>query len=156
MNPRVPENLLYKVLQRKLTENIFRDRGFVLDGFPRNYEDAKGCFIKVDEEAEDDKDKVKFLKDIVPNKFILLEEKSDNVVIERIKNKKQEEIDGTHYTRQDMIRRLNRYRTENESTIGELPLIEFFKENSIDFIELKGSSKDTESQAMTFIKNVFI
>jgi adenylate kinase len=37
---RIPDKFLYKLLQDKLRENAARNRGYVLDGFPRTHDDA--------------------------------------------------------------------------------------------------------------------
>ena len=60
---RVPDDLLYRVLKLKLAENDCRNRGYILDGFPRSYRDAQSIFlykpVKYDEDGnpiEDDDD----------------------------------------------------------------------------------------------------
>jgi adenylate kinase family enzyme len=46
---------LYRLLKKKLLENAYRNRGYILDGFPRTHKDAKNCFlyrpIKINEET---------------------------------------------------------------------------------------------------------
>jgi len=37
---RVPEEFLYKLLKTRLQENDCRNRGYILDGFPRTYKDC--------------------------------------------------------------------------------------------------------------------
>ena len=37
---RVPDELLWEVLKIKLGENDCRNRGYILDGFPRKFKDA--------------------------------------------------------------------------------------------------------------------
>lgn len=37
---RVPDELLYEVLKIKLAENDCRNRGYILDGYPRTYKGA--------------------------------------------------------------------------------------------------------------------
>jgi adenylate kinase len=41
---RYPNELLYEMVRYRLQQNDCQNRGFVLDGFPRTYEDAKGLF----------------------------------------------------------------------------------------------------------------
>lgn len=52
---RVPEDIIYKLLRQELVKNACRNRGYILDGYPRTYEDAQHCFlnkpIKRDEET---------------------------------------------------------------------------------------------------------
>lgn len=37
---RLPNDILYKLLKISLTENACRNRGYILDGFPRTFKDA--------------------------------------------------------------------------------------------------------------------
>ena len=37
---RIPEDLLYRMLRTRLCENDCRNRGYILDGFPRSHNDA--------------------------------------------------------------------------------------------------------------------
>jgi len=37
---RMPDEFLYKLLQMRLSENDCRNRGYILDGFPRKYKDC--------------------------------------------------------------------------------------------------------------------
>ncbi len=52
---RVPDDILYRILRKKLVENAYRNRGYILDGFPRTHKDAKYCFlyrpVKINEET---------------------------------------------------------------------------------------------------------
>lgn len=52
---RVPDDIIYKLLRQELVKNACRNRGYILDGYPRTYEDAQWCFlnkpIKRDEET---------------------------------------------------------------------------------------------------------
>ena len=43
--PRLPEELLIKAYKLRLQKNDCFNRGYVLDGFPRSYEQAKGVFL---------------------------------------------------------------------------------------------------------------
>lgn len=42
---RLDDRWLYKLLQDELNKNAPRNRGYVLDGFPRRYEDAQHIFL---------------------------------------------------------------------------------------------------------------
>jgi len=43
---RVPDDILYRLLKEALARNDCRNRGYVLDGFPRTNKDAKYIFLK--------------------------------------------------------------------------------------------------------------
>lgn len=56
LNPTVPDEFLWKQLIKELRHNDCRNRGYVLDGFPRIYKGAQNIFMKwkpqFDEEGE--------------------------------------------------------------------------------------------------------
>lgn len=52
----VPDDILYELVKQRLTENDARNRGYVLDGYPRTHYDAENIFlkeiVKYDEEGQ--------------------------------------------------------------------------------------------------------
>lgn len=42
---RIPDDIIYTLLKMRLNENDCRNRGYILDGFPRNYKDAQNIFL---------------------------------------------------------------------------------------------------------------
>lgn len=54
---RLPDELLYKLLKQALTENDCRNRGYILDGYPRTFKNACEVFLqrikKFDEEGNE-------------------------------------------------------------------------------------------------------
>mmetsp|Transcript_5233 Transcript_5233/g.3955 ORF Transcript_5233/g.3955 Transcript_5233/m.3955 type:complete len:107 (+) Transcript_5233:1429-1749(+) len=54
---RLPDNILYRLLKARLSENECRNRGYILSGYPRTYEDACYVFMvkqkKFDEEGNE-------------------------------------------------------------------------------------------------------
>ena len=45
--PRLDEKFMFKALQLLLLSNACRNRGFVLDGYPRTFADCKAIFIGI-------------------------------------------------------------------------------------------------------------
>lgn len=45
IHPRLPDSLLCKAVKWRLSLNDARNRGYVLDGFPRSFENAKISFL---------------------------------------------------------------------------------------------------------------
>ena len=121
--------LLYDMVRYRLQQNDCQHRGFVLDGFPRTYEDAKGLFFwapkkkekpkkpegegegeqedEQDEEEEEDvnKYKPKFQKNIYPESVIMLEA-TDEFLKEKSKKLPTEIMKDSHYYENHMDRRL--------------------------------------------------
>lgn len=92
-NERYPDEIVNALFQHRLKQNDCQHRGFVLDGYPRSYSDAKGVFVytppkkekpvplegedvedAAPEEAEEDENARKpvFLREIYPDSVILL------------------------------------------------------------------------------------
>ena len=42
---RLPEEMIYNLLRKRLQENDCRNRGYILDGFPRNFKDCNYVFL---------------------------------------------------------------------------------------------------------------
>lgn len=55
---------------------------------------------------------------IFPSHVIVLQG-DDNDLIDRVKNLKESQLEGTHYNHADMVRRLKAYRLANNSAIAE-------------------------------------
>ena len=138
IKPRIPKDLLAKAFRWALTQNSCRNRGFVLDGFPKNYDDAWNVFktmppAKDPEEAEEEPDKSKMVTDfsIFPQSVIEFYG-SDSEIISKIKVLPEEKIVGTHYNLEDMNRRLKIYRADNHDPAGAPSVTDFFIEHSVD------------------------
>lgn len=133
----LPLTIVFKVLKKMLAENIYRNRGYILDGFPKSYSQAQSCFTIIDEEkAEEDPTRESIYTEILPNNVILLKGDSDERLMDRFRNKKEEELINTHYNLVDMKRRLKEYKDNNESVYGELACIDFFQLQNIKKLEL--------------------
>lgn len=145
---RVPEDIVYKLLRIELTKNACRNRGYILDGYPRTFKDAQHCFlnrpIKYNEDGEIEEPEEEELEEgqeknfdgyivdeaIVPKSCIVLTG-SDADLIKRVKNLPDHKISGTHYNAEDMNRRLKAYRTANNSQVAEYAVSDFFKQNGV-------------------------
>ena len=51
---RVPDSLLWEQLKVKLGQNDCRNRGYILDGFPKSYKGAQNIFLKKVPEYDED------------------------------------------------------------------------------------------------------
>lgn len=150
---RVPDDILYRLLKKKLLENAFRNRGYILDGFPRTHKDAKYCFlyrpVKLNEEGEPEEPEEEELEEgqektfdgyvqdpqIMPASCIVLKGE-DKALTNRVMSLTEEQILGTHYSQKDMERRLNAYRVANNSQVAEPSVQDFFKNQGISVFEM--------------------
>ena len=132
-------------------ENISRNRGYILDGYPRSYKDSEGIFCDIDEtKSEEDPDRFIINKEIVPNRILFIEGYSDEFLINRIK---QLNITNSHYDEDSMNRRLARYKLLNQSPKGDLCLKDFFLRKKIDLLQL--DCKLSEDKLVEQIKVFF-
>lgn len=141
---RIPEEILYKLLKAHLNHNDCRNRGYILDGYPRSFKDAQHCFLRTpdmpegeefeEEEVEEGQEKTfkGYIVDlkIIPQNCIVLTG-NDDFLLKRVRDLPETAIAGTHYNAVDMIRRLKVYRTSNNSTIAEPSVSEFFARQGV-------------------------
>lgn len=143
---RVPSDIVDRLLKSELTKNACRNRGYVLDGYPRTFKDAQECFLykpdRFDENGEKIEEEEEQLEEgqeksyegyavndkIVPSNCIVLTG-SDSDLMKRVKSLPHRSVVGTHYTPADMKRRLTAYRIANNSTVAELSVSDFFIKN---------------------------
>lgn len=157
LNPRLPDNIIFRLIKRKLNENLCKNRGYILDGYPRNYNEALGVFCDIDDtKAEDDINKFIINKEILPNSVIRLEDAKDDFLKNRIKNNPDLIQINSHYNEEGMIRRLLTYRTANESIKGDLSLSDFYSKKGINIvgIDAKDDLENVFTKSKIFLERV--
>jgi len=65
----LPDEYINKLYQKCLSENLYKNRGFVLDGYPRTHSDCLNIF-QIKKEGEEDT----INKELFPDFFFLLTE----------------------------------------------------------------------------------
>ena len=177
---RIPDKQLYKLLRIRLAANSCRNRGYILDGYPRTYDDAcwsfldrvpqydpdTGDLIEEEEEEELPEDDENYVKKdfstgyqksaaIFPSSTIVLKGNDENL-IRRVRELPENQIEGTHYTKDDMLRRLQAYRTANNSVVAEPSVQDFFKKQAIGIYseEISTSQKDALNGFKIYIERV--
>ncbi|KAF6732744.1 Adenylate kinase 7 [Oryzias melastigma] len=131
----VSENQL-KVLKDKLMSNPCRNQGFVLDGFPNTYEQAKELFGA---EEDDETSHNASFKRIVPEVVFTLDA-SDNLLVDRVMNLPESVVQEHKYHQENFKRRLTAYRKINAD---EETVLTFFTEMDIPswHLEITSSSE---------------
>lgn len=132
-NPRVPEDLVSEIVKWKLNSNICRNRGYILEGWPRKFEDAKRLFTKEDESLD---------KDIYPDSVIIIKA-TNEFLIARAKSMPEQMVVGTHYNDEGMKRRLQAFRDANIP--DKQPLIEYFISHKSETLEIEASVEEMVS-----------
>lgn len=127
---RLPNELFVRVMRSKMESRECQNKGYVLDGFPRSYEDAAALFLRpegeedeaVDEDAagEEEEGKIQVDNRLVPRSVIILDA-SDKYLKTRIMSLPGEEIVGTHNDEAGFSRRLKIYRTNTAESRDNTP-----------------------------------
>jgi len=137
---RLPDKYLYPLMKMKLSENACRNRGYILDGFPRSFTDAQYVFLKRvfkettnedgDVEVEEPEENDEIEEDALDDEGVLIQKnfskyEPDELLIpesviqivgneaeirRRVMNLSEEKIQGTHWNNEDLIRRSKLYK----------------------------------------------
>ena len=142
---KLPDEIVVKILRKKLAQNICRNRGYILDGYPKGYKNAFNLFNEDTDESKtpDDPTKYKVLEEILPNIVIRIDNCDDKFIKERMK--KLKDINGDpNVIQRRLDRRLKTYKELNESKKGEPSITNFFRENKVDILGIDGKKKEGE------------
>ncbi|NXH01459.1 KAD7 kinase, partial [Loxia leucoptera] len=110
---------LIKVMKDKLMSMPCRNQGYVLDGFPETYEEAVDLF-KAEEEEEQAVGKMPKFNQIIIPEFIFSLIAPDEFLINRIIQLPETEVAGTHYTEEQFLEILKRFRKINTDDVTVL------------------------------------
>ncbi|XP_077476345.1 adenylate kinase 7 isoform X2 [Stigmatopora argus] len=123
------DQVLVKVIMDKLTSNPCKNQGFVLDGFPKTYEQAKELF-HVEEHESDDKASLISLcnKKIMPE-FVICLDASDSFLKDQVINLPEKLVQEKNYEQEQFLQVLSKYR---EKTMEEESIINYFEELDIN------------------------
>uniref|UniRef100_A0A8P4KN51 ATPase AAA-type core domain-containing protein n=1 Tax=Dicentrarchus labrax TaxID=13489 RepID=A0A8P4KN51_DICLA len=114
---RLADHLLFDILQEKLNSKPCRNQGFVLDGFPKTYEQAKLIFSG----------KLRPFMKLLPNHVFALNA-TDDFLTKRAQGLPQSVAEKMRYTQEEFIPRLTRYR---QLSTAEETLLDYFDELEI-------------------------
>jgi adenylate kinase len=151
---RIPDDIVAEAIRWRLNAGQCRNRGYVLDGWPKTYEQAKLLFmkrtLKASEEEEEEVNEAgsqsgegegpavsKPLQydetldaDIFPQSVVFLRSE-DEYLHERVKKFPEHLVAKTHYTEPEMLRRLTAYRQANDDSSGNITTQDFFIEKGL-------------------------
>jgi len=121
LKPRLPEEILRKIVKAKINSPACMNKGFILDGFPRNREDAREIFQDIKIVSEEDKEKDPSLVDTyetnekIAPQYVVMFEAEDAYLKTRAKEigampvtQRQE-----NHTEAQFDKRIKIYRTSN-------------------------------------------
>ncbi|KFW09825.1 Adenylate kinase 7, partial [Fulmarus glacialis] len=108
------DQYVVEFVKDKLKSMPCRNQGYVLDGFPETYEQAKDLFnLENEDEEEEIKGKIPKCDKIIAPEFVISLTASDEFLINRIINLPEKIVAGTHYTQDRFLQSLNVFRELN-------------------------------------------
>ncbi|XP_068573915.1 adenylate kinase 7 isoform X2 [Cebidichthys violaceus] len=145
------DQLLMKVVRNKLMSNPCRKQGFVLDGFPKTYEQAQELFYAEELESEDGASQMSsYSKKMMPE-FVLCLDASDVFLKDRVMMLPERLVREHNYEQEHFLRRLARYRGNNEE---EETVVNYFDVLDITPLYLEITSSD-EPDCLLLMQKIF-
>ncbi|XP_055729279.1 adenylate kinase 7a isoform X2 [Salvelinus fontinalis] len=122
---RLSDGLVYRMMRDKLNSTPCRNHGFVLDGFPKSYDQAKEIFY---DDLDHPRSKMPaYNKKIIPE-FIFSLEASDDFLKERVQNLPESVAEKMHYSKDEYLTRLKTFRKAN---VEDETVLNYFDELEI-------------------------
>lgn len=138
---RLADHLVFDILQEKLNSKPCRNHGFVLDGFPKTYEQAKLIFSDEEMENRDLMSRTPvYNKKITPEHVFALNA-SDDFLTKRVQGLPQSVAEKMRYTQDEFISRLMRYKQLSDA---EETLLDYFDELEIHPEHIEVNTDDPE------------
>ncbi|CAN0111111.1 unnamed protein product [Bubo scandiacus] len=108
------DQYVVKFVKDKLKSMPCRNQGYILDGFPESYDQAKDLFnLESENEEEGIKGKIPKCDKLITPEFVISLSASDEFLINRIINLPERIVAGTHYTQDRFLQSLNVFRELN-------------------------------------------
>lgn len=148
---RLDDSYVIRFMKEKLKSMPCQNQGYVLDGYPKTYEQAKELFNSEEgEEEEESRSKApRFDKTITPEYVISLDA-SDEFLKNRVINLPESVVAGTHYAQERFLRALAMFRelnTEDETVLN------YFDEAEIHPLHID-VSKDDDPMYRDILKQI--
>jgi adenylate kinase len=110
LKPRLSEEYLYKILKMHMETAACKNKGYILDGYPRTLADAKAIFTTEAPDSQEDPFPGHVLNQEVLPQYVILLQGDDAMLKQRVKEMPAEKAANTHFTEAHMERRLKVYR----------------------------------------------
>ncbi|XP_061651562.1 adenylate kinase 7 isoform X2 [Phyllopteryx taeniolatus] len=139
------DQMLVKVMMDKVISNPCKNQGFVLDGFPKTYEQAKELF-HVDEHESDERTPISLYNKKIMPEFVLRLDASDSFLKDRVINLPEKLVQEHKYEQEHFLQILAKYREKN---MEEESVVNYFEELDINPLLIEITSFNTpDSQLM--------
>uniref|UniRef100_A0A3Q1CW12 Nucleoside-diphosphate kinase n=1 Tax=Amphiprion ocellaris TaxID=80972 RepID=A0A3Q1CW12_AMPOC len=138
---RLADHLVFDILQEKLSSKPCRNQGFVLDGFPKTYEQAKLIFSDEDLESQDPMSKRPVCNKRITPEHVLALNASDYFLTKRVQGLQESVAEQMRYTNDEFVPRLMRYR---QLSGAEETLLDYFDQLEIHPEHIEVSTDDPD------------
>ncbi|XP_060788918.1 adenylate kinase 7-like [Neoarius graeffei] len=136
------EQYVIQIMKDKLKTQLCRKQGFVLDGFPETYNQAKELFCAEVAQAKGKQSEIPpYNKEIIPE-FVFFLDATDEFLEERVLNLPESVVQGTSHSVEKYFPRLATFRENN--SVDET-VLKFFDELEIDPEHIEINSDDLEN-----------
>ena len=116
LKPRLPEEYLYKILRMHMDTAACKNKGYILDGYPRTLADAKAVFLADAPDSQEEPFPGHVLNQEVLPQYVIVLQADDGLLKQRVKDLPAEKAANTHFTEAHMERRLKVYRETGDVT----------------------------------------
>ncbi|XP_071972164.1 adenylate kinase 7 [Engystomops pustulosus] len=148
---RLDDVYVIRFMKEKLKSMPCQNQGYVLDGYPKTYEQAKELFTSEEgEEEEESRSKAPHVDKTITPDFVISLDASDEFLKNRVINLPESTVAGTHYAQDRFLRVLATFRelnTEDETVLN------YFDEAEIHPLHID-VSKDDDPQYKDIIKQI--
>ncbi|XP_062863053.1 adenylate kinase 7 [Trichomycterus rosablanca] len=136
---RLDDQYIIQIIKDKLNSKPCRNQGFVLDGFPKTYDQAKELFSADDEESQDVQTKIPpHNKKLIPE-FVFSLEATDALLKNRVINLPENVVSGTSYEQDKFLQRLAKFR---ENNMEDETVLNYFDELDVNPERIEIMSSD--------------
>ncbi|XP_077123479.1 adenylate kinase 7 isoform X2 [Ranitomeya variabilis] len=148
---RLDDTYVIRFMREKLKSMPCQNQGYVLDGYPKTYEQAKELFRSEEsEEEEESRSKAPRFDPTITPDFVISLDASDEFLKDRVINLPESTVAGTHYSQDRFLRTLATFRdlnTEDETVLN------YFDEAEIHPLHID-VSKDDDLEYRAIIKQI--
>ncbi|XP_057700725.1 adenylate kinase 7-like isoform X2 [Corythoichthys intestinalis] len=134
------DQVLVKVMMDKLMSNPCKNQGFVLDGFPKTYEQAKELFHVEDHESEEKSYLISYCNKKILPEFVICLDASDSFLKDQVINLSEKLVQEKKYEQEHFLQVLAKYR---EKIMEEESIINYFEDLDIHPILIEITSLNT-------------
>ncbi|XP_053553471.1 adenylate kinase 7 [Bombina bombina] len=119
---RLDDTYVIKFMREMLKSMPCQNQGYVLDGYPKTYEQAKELFnLEGEEEEEESRGKIPHFDKTITPEFVFSLDASDEFLKNRVINLPESVVENTHYTQERFLKALIQFRdlnTEDETVLN--------------------------------------